>query len=151
MHNDHPCCPRIGMNGAHHAANSTELEFLPARKTESSDELSRRFVPTWRKRASRLRSEMGATRAFSFTRQVPKIGAVPPSAVRRWRKNMASRIVKRACVENPPKSAASDDEWEIVQRAIAGDSEPLAALFACQRPRLYRTAFAVLRNREDAE
>jgi RNA polymerase sigma-70 factor (ECF subfamily) len=94
---------------------------------------------------------MGATRAFSFTRQAHTIEAVPRSAARRWRKNMAARTVKRANVENPPKSAASDEEWEIVQRAIAGDSEPLAALFACKKPRLYRTAFAVLRNKEDAE
>jgi len=43
------------------------------------------------------------------------------------------------------------EEWKIVQRAIAGDCEPLAILFAHERPRLYRTAFAVLRNKEDAE
>jgi len=94
---------------------------------------------------------MGAMRASSLTHQAHTIEAVPRSAARRWRENMASRIAKRADVEYPPKSAASDEEWEIVQRAIAGDSEPLAALFARERPRLYRTAFAVLRNREDAE
>jgi DNA-directed RNA polymerase specialized sigma24 family protein len=43
------------------------------------------------------------------------------------------------------------EEWKIVQRAIAGDCEPLAILFAHERPRLYRTAFVVLRNKEDAE
>lgn len=94
---------------------------------------------------------MGAMRAFSFTRRVHTREAVPPSAARRWRKNMSTRIVKRENVENPPKLAALHKEWKIVQRAIAGDSEPLAALFARERPRLYRTAFAVLHNREDAE
>lgn len=49
------------------------------------------------------------------------------------------------------ESPAAGEEWGIVQRAMAGDSEPLAALFIRERPRLYRTALAVLRNREDAE
>ena len=94
---------------------------------------------------------MGAMRGFSVTRRANTIEAVPPPAARRWRKDMSARTVKRAHVENPPKSAASDEEWEIVHRAIAGDPEPLAAFFARERTRLYRTAFAVLRNREDAE
>jgi RNA polymerase sigma-70 factor (ECF subfamily) len=42
-------------------------------------------------------------------------------------------------------------EWTIVQKAIAGDTEAQERLFARHRPRLYRTAVALLRNKEDAE
>jgi RNA polymerase sigma-70 factor (ECF subfamily) len=43
------------------------------------------------------------------------------------------------------------EEWHIVQRAIAGDPDALAALFAPNSVRMYRTAFSLLRNKEDAE
>lgn len=42
-------------------------------------------------------------------------------------------------------------EWAIVQKAIAGDIEAQEHLFARHRPRLYKTAVALLRNKEDAE
>jgi RNA polymerase sigma-70 factor, ECF subfamily len=42
-------------------------------------------------------------------------------------------------------------EWVVVQKAIAGDTEAQERLFARHRPRLYRTAVALLRNKEDAE
>jgi len=49
------------------------------------------------------------------------------------------------------RPAARDDEWQTVQRAIAGDSDALSALFAQYRARLYRAAFSILRNPQDAE
>jgi RNA polymerase sigma-70 factor, ECF subfamily len=49
------------------------------------------------------------------------------------------------------KSPPVSEEREIVQRAIAGDSEALSTLFARESARLYRTAFAVLRNKQDSE
>jgi RNA polymerase sigma-70 factor (ECF subfamily) len=39
----------------------------------------------------------------------------------------------------------------LIQQAIAGDLESQDMLFAAHRTRLYRSAFKVLRNREDAE
>jgi RNA polymerase sigma-70 factor (ECF subfamily) len=42
-------------------------------------------------------------------------------------------------------------EWALIRQAIAGNSDSQNALFAAYSSRLYRTAFAVLRNREDAE
>lgn len=42
-------------------------------------------------------------------------------------------------------------EWTIVQKAIAGDTEAQERLFARHRPKLYRIALALLRNKEDAE
>jgi RNA polymerase sigma factor (sigma-70 family) len=52
---------------------------------------------------------------------------------------------------NTTRPAASGDEWQTVQRAIAGDSNELSTLFAQYRARLYRAAFSILRNPEDAE
>jgi len=48
----------------------------------------------------------------------------------------------------PPPACS---EWPAIQSAITGDSEPLAQLFAVYGARLHRTAFAVLRNKADAE
>lgn len=42
-------------------------------------------------------------------------------------------------------------EWALVQQAIAGDANALELLVAPNLGRLYRVAFAILRNKEDAE
>jgi RNA polymerase sigma-70 factor (ECF subfamily) len=42
-------------------------------------------------------------------------------------------------------------DWDLVQQAIAGSADAQEQLFKTYTPRLYRTAFAVLRNKEDAE
>jgi RNA polymerase sigma-70 factor (ECF subfamily) len=43
------------------------------------------------------------------------------------------------------------DEWPLVQRAIAGDANALELLVVPNLSRLYRVAYAILRNKEDAE
>jgi RNA polymerase sigma-70 factor (ECF subfamily) len=48
-----------------------------------------------------------------------------------------------------PKQAG--EEGELIERAIEGDLDALSTLFARYRVRLYRAAFSLLRNREDAE
>lgn len=48
-------------------------------------------------------------------------------------------------------SRAVRRDWKLVQRAVAGDSRAREELFKIHTARLYRTAFSVLRNREDAE
>jgi RNA polymerase sigma-70 factor (ECF subfamily) len=48
-------------------------------------------------------------------------------------------------------SRSVSDEWALIQKAIAGDSGSQDKLFAAHTARLYRTAFAMLRNKEDAE
>ena len=48
-------------------------------------------------------------------------------------------------------SRAMGEEWVVVQRAIAGDTNAQERLFARHIGKLYRIAFAVLRNKEDAE
>jgi RNA polymerase sigma-70 factor, ECF subfamily len=47
--------------------------------------------------------------------------------------------------------SAGIDEWAAVQRAVAGDAEAQEHLFERHIGRLYRTAFALLHNKEDAE
>lgn len=42
-------------------------------------------------------------------------------------------------------------EWAVVQRAIAGSASAQEQLFAYHGDRLYRTAFSIVRNKEDAE
>ena len=43
------------------------------------------------------------------------------------------------------------NEWGLVQQGVAGDSNALDRLFTIYTARLYRTAFEVLHNKEDAE
>ena len=43
------------------------------------------------------------------------------------------------------------EDWRIVQRALAGDSETLSSLFEQDAGKLYRTALLLLRNKEDAQ
>ncbi len=48
-------------------------------------------------------------------------------------------------------SRSGGDEWILVQKALTGDSGSQDKLFAGHTAKLYRTAFAMLRNKEDAE
>ena len=43
------------------------------------------------------------------------------------------------------------EDWNLVQKAVRGDSGAQEELFATHSARLYRTAYAVVRNKEDAE
>jgi RNA polymerase sigma-70 factor, ECF subfamily len=43
------------------------------------------------------------------------------------------------------------DDWDLIRRAVVGNPEAQDRLFKTHTPRLYRTVFAILRNREDAE
>jgi len=49
----------------------------------------------------------------------------------------------------PP--CAGRDEWALVEQAMAGDANALELLVAPNLGRLYRVAYAILRNKEDAE
>jgi RNA polymerase sigma-70 factor (ECF subfamily) len=72
----------------------------------------------------------------------------------------AGRNERRGVDSCPPKLPncgrtiglrSASEEWAVVQRAIAGDPSSQDRLFTSHTARLYRTAFAVLRNKEDAE
>jgi RNA polymerase sigma-70 factor, ECF subfamily len=49
------------------------------------------------------------------------------------------------------KPPSPNGEWDVIQSAISGDCEGLSRLFARERSRLYQTAFAILRNKQDSE
>jgi RNA polymerase sigma-70 factor, ECF subfamily len=65
------------------------------------------------------------------------------------------RIDSRALTQlNSDKASAprnAGKEWAIVQQAIAGNADAQEHLFARHTGKLYRTAFALLNNKEDAE
>src|SRR6202035_1740255 len=57
--------------------------------------------------------------------------------------------MKRTTYGTMPKQAG--EEGELIERALEGDLDALSILFARDRVRLYRAAFSLLHNREDAE
>jgi RNA polymerase sigma factor (sigma-70 family) len=94
---------------------------------------------------------MGMVQASSFN---VRLTADAPHRVK-VRRGRHRRIDSRASRQlNADRSIAPRDmgkEWDVVQQAIAGNADAQEHLFARHSGRLYRTAFAVLRNREDAE
>ena len=50
-----------------------------------------------------------------------------------------------------PSSRIARKDWNLIRQALRGDSPAQHELFATHAARLYRTAYAVLRNKEDAE
>jgi RNA polymerase sigma-70 factor (ECF subfamily) len=66
-------------------------------------------------------------------------------------KDLARHLPKITRLTREAQSKSAGEEWEIVQRALAGESGALATLFARHRVKLYRAAFSLLRNKEDAE
>ncbi len=75
----------------------------------------------------------------------------PPTVTQRRRKSSALSIHGAASVVDEAKPLPSGEERETVQHALVGDSNALTTLFARDRAKLYRTAFSLLRNKEDAE
>jgi RNA polymerase sigma-70 factor, ECF subfamily len=70
---------------------------------------------------------------------------VPQARTQPWRKSLAHRP------QGARRVVEREEEWEQIQRALAGDGDALSTLFARHRIRLYRAAFSLLRNKEDAE
>jgi RNA polymerase sigma factor (sigma-70 family) len=53
--------------------------------------------------------------------------------------------------EKPHVVASAGEDQTLIRRAVTGDSEAQAQLFSTHTPKLFRIAFKVLRNKEDAE
>jgi RNA polymerase sigma-70 factor (ECF subfamily) len=66
------------------------------------------------------------------------------SKTHKWPKKLPSRIPAKPL-------AAGEEQHAVVPRTLPGDSTALSLLFARERTRLYRAAFSILRNKEDAE
>lgn len=71
--------------------------------------------------------------------------------LRERRERIAPRPVQEAAHEIHVVQPEFSKDFALVQQAMAGDAESQERLFAPYTTRLYRTAFAVLRNKEDAE
>jgi RNA polymerase sigma-70 factor (ECF subfamily) len=95
---------------------------------------------------------MSVTQSPIFN-SMPTIGGQYPRPHRLGRKTGTCDILD----SRPPSSEAhfapssAPPELSLVQRAIAGDTMAQEQLFKDHSAKLYRTAFGVLRNREDAE
>jgi RNA polymerase sigma-70 factor (ECF subfamily) len=64
---------------------------------------------------------------------------------------MDSRASRQLESDTNVDSRVIGSEWALVQQAIAGDTNALELLLAPNLGRLYRVAYAMLRNKEDAE
>jgi RNA polymerase sigma-70 factor (ECF subfamily) len=95
---------------------------------------------------------MSVTQSSIFDSQ-PPIGGLYPHTHRRERRTGASDPLASSPaiseVHKAPSSALP--ELSLIQRAIAGDAMAQEKLFKDHSTKLYRTAFGVLRNKEDAE
>ena len=94
---------------------------------------------------------MSAVRTFQLSPPTRAVNGAPQSGPQRWRKSFVPRVERASDVIDAAKSRRAREEWEVVQRAMAGDSQALATLFARERRKLYRIALSILPNREDAE
>jgi RNA polymerase sigma-70 factor, ECF subfamily len=94
---------------------------------------------------------MGAVRTFQLIPPTRAADGAPQSGPQRWRKSFTPRVERASNVTDAAKSLPAREEWEVVQRAMACDSQALATLFARERRKLYRIALSALPNREDAE
>ena len=95
---------------------------------------------------------MGALHASSL--DVRRIAGVPNAHVTRRRerpRGTDSAVTRRTDTERTTASREMSSESAVIQQAIAGDVDAQERLFAGSAGRLFRIAFAVLRNKEDAE
>jgi hypothetical protein len=68
----------------------------------------------------------------------------------RWR-DRTPVVEETTCSAERFEPKRARETAEVGQRAAAGDSDALSALFARQKGKLYQSAFSVLRNKQDAE
>ena len=95
---------------------------------------------------------MGVLQSSIFNSR-PIIGGEHPRAYRRGRRKGTCGSLASSSPNSGPHFARSSalPGWGLIQQAIAGDATAQEQLFKVHATRLYRTAFGVLRNKEDAE
>lgn len=91
---------------------------------------------------------MSALPQFQQLRSTSQLTADRP--FKRKHRELAALRPTLATNDQAAAATFSHDQW-LVQQAIAGNPEAQARLFATYTPKLYRIAFNVLRNKEDAE
>lgn len=76
----------------------------------------------------------------------------PRSTVRRGRqRGIEARAPRRLDSHGTVASHEIGKDWSVVQQALAGNTEAQEHLFSRSTDQLYRAAYSVLRNKEDAE
>jgi RNA polymerase sigma-70 factor, ECF subfamily len=91
---------------------------------------------------SEVKITMSATRTLQLPpTELSKNSEIPKT--QKWPKKLPSRI--------PTKPLAAGVERQALPRTLPGESTALSLLFVRERMRLYRAAFSILRNKEDAE
>jgi len=90
---------------------------------------------------------MSATQTIQVQREGFVRNGIRKSNARRWKKSHSTGIATKPLT----RGKEWRDEWHAVERALAGDNAALSSLFNKHRLRLYRAAFLLLRNKEDAE
>jgi RNA polymerase sigma-70 factor, ECF subfamily len=73
----------------------------------------------------------------------------PPFAVKS-RKRPKITVLRQGVHQQAATTARNEDQ-DLIERAKAGDSAAQGRLFATHTPHLYRAAFSILHNKEDAE
>jgi RNA polymerase sigma-70 factor (ECF subfamily) len=73
----------------------------------------------------------------------------PGFAVKNFKRRKITAIRQRT--EQETSTAKANEDRGLIDQVLAGDSAAQSRLFETYSPRLYRVAFSVLRNKEDAE
>lgn len=73
----------------------------------------------------------------------------PPFAIKQLRRSTVTRLRPRD--RQKTATTVCNEDQALIERAVAGDSVAQSRLFEAHTPRLYRVAFSVLHNKQDAE
>jgi len=95
---------------------------------------------------------MGALQTSFANTTVAIAGAqFRPRSRSRQLNGSVSRTRGALAFQSKPAAPVTMKEWDLVKQANAGNAEAQEQLFKTYTPRLYRMAFSVLRNKQDAE
>jgi RNA polymerase sigma factor (sigma-70 family) len=88
---------------------------------------------------------------LSHSRFEPGRGYMRANVLKRKMRRMDLPALAPSKPERDTASLAVSEEWSLIQQAIGGDLRAQKHIFSCYTTKLYGTAFAILRNKEDAE
>jgi RNA polymerase sigma-70 factor (ECF subfamily) len=94
---------------------------------------------------------MSVMPTFQTVTSTYPVEVVPRSKLGTRFKSTGPLVQKDASLIDKVRTTLAGEEWSIIQRALGEDPEALSLLFARDNGKLYRTAFSLLRNKEDAE
>jgi RNA polymerase sigma-70 factor, ECF subfamily len=98
--------------------------------------------------------DMGSLQTtFSEAQRWPASGTQVRGSVVRQRVRGRTELPAKVSTRSGRAIASSPaaEEWRLIQRALAGDPDALSPVFIRHSSKLFRAAFSLLRNKEDAE